>query len=276
MPAFTTVLGLAAVAGSLVGAAPVERAQPSTYYTPYLEEYDAYHLRYLALDCQDQHDTAFFESCCHPLVVAEGQTLADRPSYCTPNATEIASASSYIASTSASGAPTSTEAANGSPAATTSSSDDGGASEYSAQAASSTLTTQAALAPTTTSSSQAQQTTSQSSGGSGGAPSGANTGGYATFFYQNGNPGACGNYNPDSKPLVAIDKAWWPNFGQTSQYCGRYVTIQNNNNGKTVVAEVQDVCPTCANGNSLDLSTGAFDQIADQWEGQVPITWWFN
>jgi expansin (peptidoglycan-binding protein) len=32
----------------------------------------------------------------------------------------------------------------------------------------------------------------------------------------------------------------------------------------------------CANGNSLDLSVGAFTAIASEADGMVPITWTWN
>jgi rare lipoprotein A (peptidoglycan hydrolase) len=54
------------------------------------------------------------------------------------------------------------------------------------------------------------------------------------------------------------------------------VTIKNTNNGKTVAAQIQDVCPTCNNANSLDLSVGAFNAIASEADGMVPIEWSFN
>lgn len=63
--------------------------------------------------------------------------------------------------------------------------------------------------------------------------------GQATFFYQNGNPGACGVWNDDSTPLVALDYRLYGNLNQQSQYCGRSLTITNTDNGKSVVAIVQ-------------------------------------
>lgn len=33
------------------------------------QPYSTYHTRYMALDCLDQHNTTFFETCCHPLLV---------------------------------------------------------------------------------------------------------------------------------------------------------------------------------------------------------------
>jgi hypothetical protein len=36
---------------------------------PLLQNYDAYHGRYLDWGCQKQHNTTFFDECCHPLLV---------------------------------------------------------------------------------------------------------------------------------------------------------------------------------------------------------------
>jgi len=99
---------------------------------------------------------------------------------------------------------------------------------------------------------------------------------FATFYYQNGNAGACGNYHSDSDYIGAIDQAWYGDLGQVSQYCGRSVTITNTNNGKQVTITVADVCPTCDTDNSFDLSYGAFTAIASEADGEVPITWHFN
>ncbi|KAL7411760.1 hypothetical protein BDY24DRAFT_329489, partial [Mrakia frigida] len=44
---------------------------PPGYASGYLENYDVYHLRYIALDCSEQHDTVFFDDCCHPLLSTE-------------------------------------------------------------------------------------------------------------------------------------------------------------------------------------------------------------
>ena len=50
--------------------------------------------------------------------------------------------------------------------------------------------------------------------------------------------------------------------------------MTNTQNGKSVVATVADQCPGCqGNPNSLDLSVGAFTQIATEAEGIVPISY---
>lgn len=243
---------LLALAATSAIAAPVA-APPKGWAHGYLEDYDVYHTRYLALDCYDKHNTTFFQECCRPLLAT--QSLSDRPDYCTPNATQSASASSYEESVAS--------------ATTSASAEVAAESDYTA------APTSEWVAPTTTSTTEAAAETTQASSNSG-LSGDVQTGGSATYFYQGGNPGACGNYNSDSTPLVAIDQAWWPNFGQVSDLCGKWVTIKNTNNGKTVSAVIADVCPTCNNANSLDLSVGAFTAIASESDGMVPIEWSFN
>jgi hypothetical protein len=101
------------------------------------------------------------------------------------------------------------------------------------------------------------------------------TGGFATFFYQNGVAGACGTVHPDSALIAAIDGQRYGNLGAKSQLCGQQVKITNTKNNKSVTVTIADACPTCVNSNSIDLSTGAFQQIATLDEGMVPITWSF-
>ncbi|KAJ3799947.1 RlpA-like double-psi beta-barrel-protein domain-containing protein-containing protein [Lentinula aff. detonsa] len=99
------------------------------------------------------------------------------------------------------------------------------------------------------------------------------TGGNATYYLQNGNAGACGEYNSDSALIAAMDTARYGDTGQVSPLCGKYVKITNINNQKTVTVKIADACPTCNSENSIDLSQGAFTQIATIEEGEVPITW---
>jgi len=270
---FASIVVAALASTVAVKAAPVARAQPSNWAAGYLESYDSYHTRYLALECQDQHNTTFFDDCCHPLLSTE--TLADKPAYCTPNATQVASAVAYNATATAS------DSADGDVATEFAQATQSLDSVFSSVAAQQTSTlsvgnanaqpasTSTWVAPTTTSEAPAATTTAASSGGSGDVM----TGGFATFFYQGGNAGACGNYNSDSGYGIAIDQHWWSNFGSVSDYCGKQIAITNTNNGKTVTATVWDVCPSCVSDNSLDLSVGAFTAIASESDGMVPITW---
>ncbi|KIS68638.1 uncharacterized protein UMAG_10640 [Mycosarcoma maydis] len=90
--------------------------------------------------------------------------------------------------------------------------------------------------------------------------------GQATYYYQNGNPGSCGQWNSDSRPIVAVNSAQ-----MHDGLCGKPIWIQSN--GKTIEATIADTCPTCSSG-SLDLSTGAFEQLSGLDAGEIPINWW--
>ncbi|VDC05916.1 unnamed protein product [Peniophora sp. CBMAI 1063] len=96
------------------------------------------------------------------------------------------------------------------------------------------------------------------------------TGGYATYYYQFGGYGACGNINPDSAIIVALQSARYD-----SSLCGHTVSITNVNKGITIQAVVADNCPGCRNSESLDLSVGAWTAIGQsEADGTgVPITW---
>jgi len=102
---------------------------------------------------------------------------------------------------------------------------------------------------------------------------GAVTGGVATYFFQNGVAGACGRVHGDYDMICAMDARRYGDTGVRSPLCGRTVRITNTRNGKSVTAYVADACPTCENSNSIDLSMGAFQSIADPAEGVVPIVW---
>lgn len=335
---------LVALAGS-VAALPVKRqditttassyvpkATPAGYASGYLEDYQVYHQRYLAIKCQDHrnatHKDDFFLDCCSPLLATENITEA-RPAYCIPsNETLSAVESQYVATSTDSLAEeefcdeatsvvqavssieatateslsvvTLTETATGSSATaaytlnvlqaavtstsssyeaeSTSSSEEWVAPSTSEEATSTSTsewvapTTSAYVEPTTEayvapSTSEAPATTQAASSGNwiGNA--------YATYFYQNGNAGACGVYNSDSAYIVAIPSSYYGNYGSASSNCGRWINIKRTDTGATVSAQVADVCPTCTTGTSIDLSYGAFTAIASTSEGMVPVEW---
>ncbi|KAJ3715114.1 RlpA-like double-psi beta-barrel-protein domain-containing protein-containing protein [Lentinula raphanica] len=101
------------------------------------------------------------------------------------------------------------------------------------------------------------------------------SGGVATYYTQDGNAGACGQVNPDSALIAALPKAHYGDFNQVSPLCGKYIKITNTKNQKTVIVKIADACPGCSTDNSVDLSEGAFTQIATIEEGEVPITYVF-
>jgi len=100
-------------------------------------------------------------------------------------------------------------------------------------------------------------------------------GGIATFFYQKGNAGACGEVHSDSDLIAAIDQERYGDSGTVSSLCGKQVEIINLQNGKSVVVAIKDSCPTCRDWNSIDLSVGAFTQLAELGIGEIDIKWRF-
>jgi expansin (peptidoglycan-binding protein) len=125
-----------------------------------------------------------------------------------------------------------------------------------------------------TSQDNAQPTTTAQDSGNNNSGN-VNYGGFATYYYQNGNPGACGDYKGDYDLIAAIDSSRYGDLGQKSGLCGQKVHIKNTNNGNTVEVTICDACPTCTNGNSIDLSVGAFQALASLNDGLIPIEWSF-
>jgi rare lipoprotein A (peptidoglycan hydrolase) len=56
----------------------------------------------------------------------------------------------------------------------------------------------------------------------------------------------------------------------SNSLCGQLVQITNTQNRKNVTVAIADECVTCQNAQSIDLSLGAFDAIADPEQGIVP------
>jgi len=297
--AVTTVAALA-LASSVSGLLVPRKTPPPGWATAWLEDYNTYHIRYLALDCQAQHNTPFFDQCCHPLLA--GQVLSQvRPAQCIPSATAMASATAAEATSTVTTPADDPECTDdGSSDDTTDDDDDDdecddGDDEPEASSSAAPATTSAAPAAivnaapdppaaTTSSSSTTHHTSSShtssadassSTSSSDSSDSSVVTGGFATFFFQNGVAGACGTVHSDSDLIAAIDVARYGNDGDVSPLCGQKVQITNDQNGKQVTVTIADACPTCDNSNSIDLSQGAFDQIADESTGIVPISWVF-
>merc|ERR1712232_1504584 len=65
--------------------------------------------------------------------------------------------------------------------------------------------------------------------------------GTATYYYQNGNPGACGNYASDSDYVVALNSAEYDG----GAHCGKTIWVQSNESKKIVEAKIADLCPSC-------------------------------
>ncbi|GAA6007337.1 hypothetical protein JCM11491_003092 [Sporobolomyces phaffii] len=143
-----------------------------------------------------------------------------------------------------------------------------------AAAASSKAAADAAWASSSSKAAAAAATSAASNNNNSGGGSGHTySGGIATFFYQNGVAGNCGNVNSDSTLLVALPTATY----EGGAHCGKYVTITRSDTGKSINALVADSCPTCNNNACLDLSWGAFSALGGtESMGVFDITWQFD
>ncbi|TNY18664.1 hypothetical protein DMC30DRAFT_41578 [Rhodotorula diobovata] len=138
----------------------------------------------------------------------------------------------------------------------------------SAAAASSSKAAAAAASASAAAAAAEKEKENSSSASSGGH---VYSGGYATYYTQNGVAGNCGDVNPDSAYIVALPTATYAG----GSHCGQKVRLTRTSTGKTITAMVADSCPTCVNNSCLDLSVAAFTAIATEEEGMVEITWEF-
>jgi len=289
---------LALTAASSVSALVLPRTpvpvpdQPAGWATTYLEPYAEYHTRYLAIGCQNQHGTEFFDDCCHPLLATE--TLEEaRPEKCIPTTEDLSAAStaepttdddSEVEYNSGETGDSSPPAANSLKAAGPPSDggdqgepqdggDSGGKKGKSGKSSGGAPPSDGGDAP-------------PSDGGDGGNPNngGGNpvgdivgdiTGGFATFYEQGSQAGACGDFHTDDELVAALDFRRYGNVDAKSDTCGKRIHLTNTDNGKSVEVLVVDACPTCVNENCIDLSPAAFNQISDPVTGMVPIAWSF-
>ncbi|CAE6414533.1 unnamed protein product [Rhizoctonia solani] len=297
---FVTALALAASISN-VAAGPIRHSTRGyAQDAEILEDYTPYHIRYLALGCSGGHGTPFFEKCCHPLL--RWQKLADRPAECIPSPSASSSAvlaeptaapidedpvpdydddcsddegatSSYIPTPEPTSSKNYTPSTTPEAAPTTtqkpSSSKEPEPEPTTTKKPESTKEPEPEPTSTKTTKSAEPEPTQGSGGGD------VIKGGFATYFEQGANAGACGDFHSDGDSVVALDYRRYGPLNQKSSDCGRKVRITNTKNGKSVTAIVADACPSCINDNCLDLSHGAFDQIATRKEGMVPIEWEF-
>ncbi|KIJ48033.1 hypothetical protein M422DRAFT_248192 [Sphaerobolus stellatus SS14] len=96
--------------------------------------------------------------------------------------------------------------------------------------------------------------------------------GTATFFFQEGAAGACGQVHKDTDHIVALQTTQYDN----GVFCGRTLTITDTATGKTAVGTVADECPGCNGSGSIDLSEGLFEIFAPTSQGTFPVSWHFN
>jgi hypothetical protein len=103
--------------------------------------------------------------------------------------------------------------------------------------------------------------------------------GRATYFYQNGNAGSCGQYHSGSDYIVAVSPAAYT----VSNHCRKQVTITNTETGITTTATVADSCYGANNqpcpAQNLDLSVGLWKHLHGSNnldEGEFSISWHFD
>ncbi|KAH9996797.1 RlpA-like double-psi beta-barrel-protein domain-containing protein-containing protein [Russula vinacea] len=244
-------LALAAVSVVSGHVIPHHKRAPPGWQTDILQNYGVYHDRYLQWDCENQHNTTFFETCCHPLLKKESISVLENLG-CENHSGDDCDGDSPSSAPSSSLEPfCSTCRAN----------------FYTGPTPTLTPTTTPHEAPA--SSSSPAPAPAQSSDG---LDNTIHTGGVATFFTQNGVAGACGQVHQDTDFICAMDQARYGSSGGVSTLCGKRVQITADN-GKTVTVTVADDCPTCDNENSIDLSVAAFEVLAPQSVGEIKITW---
>lgn len=290
----------ALVAVATVNCAPIVARQtpPATYDSDILEPYQDYHLRYLAISCQNQHNTQFFDDCCHPL--KKGETLENnRKPYCAPGANPSSTPSeppsnTLLAEPSSSPAPQPTPAPGSDDDCEDDDNDNYDDGDDDCEDEPSTPTYEPSStppsvptpsdspnstptptptpnpepSPSSTDDAAPSPTPTQNT------PSGSEThsGGDLTWFTQNGVAGACGTVHSDSDFIAALDSRTYGDTGSQSSYCGK--TIRISAGGKSVDVVVADACPTCSNPSSVDLSEAAFQALAPLDTGLITGASW--
>ncbi|EPS37149.1 hypothetical protein H072_9225 [Dactylellina haptotyla CBS 200.50] len=108
------------------------------------------------------------------------------------------------------------------------------------------------------------------SGGYGGGYSGKAT------FYDAG-LGSCGETHTNSDMICALSKVTMsltaganPNLNPK---CGTKIRVKSASNPTGVIVTIVDTCPGCAGPYDLDLSPAAFDQLGNQFDGVISVTW---
>ncbi|KAI8642230.1 RlpA-like double-psi beta-barrel-protein domain-containing protein-containing protein, partial [Parasitella parasitica] len=89
--------------------------------------------------------------------------------------------------------------------------------------------------------------------------------------------GSCGVANKESDMIVALNANQmtesYSGNPNNNPLCGKKINVRNPKNGREVTVKVQDTCPGCPSGDSLDLSPGAFKKIASLDDGVIDIAW---
>jgi expansin (peptidoglycan-binding protein) len=96
--------------------------------------------------------------------------------------------------------------------------------------------------------------------------------GDATYYKPSSGVNSCGTQASDSDIMAAMNVAQMANGANpnANPNCHKQISVKGPKGSVTVT--ILDTCPACAHGD-LDLSPAAFDKIADQAQGRVPVTW---
>lgn len=104
--------------------------------------------------------------------------------------------------------------------------------------------------------------------------------GDGTFYSPSVGLGSCGQQYQDTDLVAALAavsmQAYNPGNPNNNPLCGYKLNVWNNANpSTTVTVAIVDTCPGCTGQYDLDLSPGAFNQLADPSVGRIQISWEF-
>ncbi|CAG8494706.1 11211_t:CDS:2, partial [Paraglomus occultum] len=96
--------------------------------------------------------------------------------------------------------------------------------------------------------------------------------GDGTYYDPGIGTGSCGTLHTADEMVAALNAPQYGNYANPndSPVCGKCVQVTGPKG--TVKVKIVDKCPVCKNGD-IDLSPAAFDKIADEAVGRVPVTW---
>ncbi|CAG8642896.1 7532_t:CDS:2 [Paraglomus brasilianum] len=96
--------------------------------------------------------------------------------------------------------------------------------------------------------------------------------GDGTYYDPGIGTGSCGTLHTGDELVAALNAPQYGTFANPndSPVCGKCVEVTGPKG--TVKVKIVDKCPVCKNGD-IDLSPAAFDKIADEAVGRVPVTW---
>ncbi|KAJ6512279.1 RlpA-like double-psi beta-barrel-protein domain-containing protein-containing protein, partial [Mycena vulgaris] len=93
----------------------------------------------------------------------------------------------------------------------------------------------------------------------------------ATYYYPNGQPGACGWTINNGDMAVALKAGDYA----SGAHCGQSITVHYNGHSISVV--VADLCPGCQGTHGIDLTQGAMAVLDANYiaHGVDSVTWSF-